>query len=383
MKNPVQEQLDALRAQRDQARDAAIQIATAEDFDENDSSFKDLESRAAKLDTQIERLVKLLDAQKGADALDGRLARSATRTEERSEKRDDRDWGATFVDSDQYREYNFRGTSAKLDVEFRALPHSLTSMDAALPSNPIIDTTPAPAPSIILPLVNVVPVSGNSVDYITWAKTGAATVVPEGTLKPSVEWAPTVTSKSLATIAAHTSFTRQLAEDATAVRNFLTNELQNEVRRVLETEAVAAIAGATLPTATGPSGKGVLGAIRAGMAEVQALGFAPNAFLVNSDDLIDLDLEVMATAGTAPNQTNSFWGLRPVVAPAGLVTAGSVIVGDFRKGVDHYQRTGVQLYLTDSHGENFRLNILDAIAEARALTAVVRPDALVEVTPGV
>lgn len=382
MKNPVQDQLDALRQERDQARDAAIQLAAAEDFDPQDRSFVELEERAEKLDTQIERLVKLLDAQKGADALDGRLSRSAARTEERAEKRDDRDWGELFVRSEAYESYNFRGTSAKVDVEFRALPHSLASMANALPSTPVIDTTPAPQPNIILPLVNVVPVSGNSVDYITWAKSGSAAVVPEGTLKPSVEWVPTVTSASLATIAAHTSFTRQLAEDAVAVRNFLTNELQNEVRRELEEQAASAIAGATLPTATGPAGKGVLGAIRAGIAEVQALGFTPNAFLVNSDDLVDLDLAVMATAGTAPNQTNSFWGLRPVVAPAGVVAAGTVIVGDFRRGVDHYQRTGVQLYLTDSHGENFRLNILDAIAEARALTKVVRPDALVEVTAG-
>lgn len=382
--NPIMKQLETLRTERDQARDAAIQLAAAEDFNPEDRTFQDLETRATQLDTQIERLTGLLEAQKGADALDGKLSKAERSREERLEVRDrPRSWGEQFVDSDQYRDYNFRGTSAKVDIEMRALPHSVASMDAALPSNPVIDTTPTPTPNIILPLVNQVTVSGNSVDYITWAKTGSAAVVPEGTLKPSVEWAPTVISRSLATIAGHTSVTRQLAEDSAAVRSYITNELQADVRRELEEQAVAAIAAATLPTATGPSGKGVLGAIRAGMAAVQAEGFAPNGFLVNSDDLIDLDLEVMATAGTAPNQTNSFWGLRPVVAPAGLVAAGSVIVGDFRKGVDHYQRGSVSLYATDSHGENFRYNILDFIAETRALTAVVRPDALATATAGV
>jgi HK97 family phage major capsid protein len=386
MKNPVQEQLDSLRAERDQARDAAIQLASAEDFDPQDKSFTELEARAEKLDGQIERLVKLLDAQKSADALEGRMARSATRTEERAAKPDDdgRDWGARFVESEQYRSFNFRGTSQRLDIETRALPHSLASMDDALPSQPIYDLTPTPRPNLILPLVNQVQVSGNGVEYITWTKTaGDAAVVPEGTLKPSIEWTPTVSNRSLVTIAAHTSMTRQLAEDAAAVRSYLTGELQNEVRRKVEAEAVAAIAGATLPTATGPAGAGLLGAIRKGLAEVQANGFAPNGFLVSVDDLIALDIEVMGTAGTAPNQTNSYWGLRPIVDTSGIVAAGQVIVGDFKAGVTQYSRNQVSLYATDSHAENFRLNILDFIAETRALTAVVKPDALVEATAGV
>ncbi|KAA1424316.1 phage major capsid protein [Nocardioides antri] len=384
MKNPVLEQLDQLRSARDSARDAAIQMAAAEDFDPNDSSFTDLEARAAKYDSQIERLVGLLDAQKSADALDGKLSRSATRVEERAEKPDNSTWGETFVRSDAYREYNFRGTSSKVDIEMRALPHSLASMADALPSSPIYDLTPTATPNLILPLVSTVQVSGNSVDYIVWSKvSGNAAVVAENTLKPSIEWEPSVTSRSLATIAAHTSFTRQLAEDASAVQSFLTNELQNEVRRKVEAEAVAAISAAVLPAATGPAGAGLLGAIRKGKAEVEANGFTPNAFLVNADDLIELDIEVMSTAGTAPNQTNSYWGLTPVVDTAGVVAAGTVIVGDFKRGVQHYARNTVSLYLTDSHGENFRYNILDAIAETRGLTAVVRPDALVETTAGV
>lgn len=389
--NPIQKQLDALRGERDQARDAALQLAAAEDFDPQDRSFVEIEERATRLDAQIAKLVGILEQQTAADALDGRLSRSATRAEEReSDPRQAESWGDLFVRSDAYASYRpatQKGESERVELEFdlqsRALPHSLASMDAALPAAPIQDLTPTAVPNLILPLVTVRQVSGNAVDYITWAKSaGAAAVVPEGTLKPSVEWAPTVTSRSLVTIAAHTSFTRQLAEDSTAVRGFLTNELQAEVRRVVEAEAVAAVAGATLPTATGPAGAGLLGAIRKGMAEVQGLGFAPNGFLVSVDDLIDLDLEVMRTAGTSPNATNSFWGLRPVVDTAGIVAPGSVVVGDFKKGIEHYQRNTVQLYLTDSHGENFRLNVLDAIAETRALTAVVRPDALVTATAG-
>jgi HK97 family phage major capsid protein len=261
------------------------------------------------------------------------------------------------------------------------LPHTLADMADALPSSPIYDMTPSVQANVLLPLVTTINVSQNSVDYVVWnrvtgtAGVSAAGVVPEGTLKPSIEWSPSVTSRSLVTVAAHTSFSRQLAEDAAAVKSFLTNELQNEVRRKVQEEAVAALAAATLPTVNGPAGSGLLGAIRAGKAAVAAKGFNANAFLVSSDDLVELDLAVMTTAGTAPNQTNAFWGMTPVIDPNG--TPGEIVCGDFKQGVHHYSRNSVLLYLTDSHASNFTLNLLDAVAETRALTAVVRPDALV------
>jgi HK97 family phage major capsid protein len=379
MKNPVMEQLEELRSARDAARDAAIQMASAEDFDPQDRSFADLEERAVKLDSQIERLVGLLDAQKSADALDGKMARSATRVEERDAAPESNDWGSLFVQSEQYRDYSFRGTSHKLEIETRALPHSLASMADALPSSPQYDLTPSAPSNLITPLITVVPVSTNSVDYIVWSKVaGNAAVVAEGTLKPSIEWEPNVTSSSLDTIAAHTSFTRQLAEDAAAVRSYLTTELQNEVRRKVEALAVTAL-GAATPGATGTAAS-LLAAIRQGKALVEGNGFVPNAFLVHPDDIVALDVAVMTTAGTAPNQTNSFWGMRPVVDTAGVVAEGEVLVGDFKRAVNHYARNSVALYLTDSHGENFRYNILDAIAETRCKTVVVRPDALASVT---
>lgn len=379
MKNPVLAQLEELRSARDTARDAAIAMATAEDFDPQDRSYLDLEERAVKLDTQIESLVGLLERQKSADALDGKLSRSATRVEERAAAPES--WVDTFLNSDAFRSYNYRGNMPKVEVEMRALPHTLSDMSGVLAAPPVIDTTPRPTPNLILPLVNQVSVSGNSVSYVSYAKVaGSAAVVAEGALKPSVEWAPTVTDASLETVAAHTSISRQLAQDSTAVRSFLTGELQNEVRREVEENAVAAITAATLPTAVGPAGAGLLGAIRAGMAAVQAEGFSPNGFLVSSDDLITLDLAVMNTAGTGPNQTNAFWGLRPVVDTAGVVAAGTVLVGDFAQGVHHYTRTAVELFATDSHASNFTLNILDFIAECRVKTVVVRPNALVEAT---
>jgi HK97 family phage major capsid protein len=377
LKNPIMEQLDQLRSARDSARDAAIAMAAAEGFDPEDASFKDLETRAQTLDTQVARLSGLLEAQTASDALDGRLSRSPSIPQQRSEG--PQDWGTQFIGSDAWKEYQdrgIRGTSSRFNVEQRALPHSLVSMAPALPSNPIYNLTPTTPPPILIPLTSVIPVSSNSIDAITWKiKAGGAAVVGEGLTKPEVEWEPTVLPTTLDNIAGRTSFTRQLAEDGPAVVAYINGELQADVLRKAEQEAKAAINAATLPAVVGPAGTGLSGAIRAGKAAVVNAGYAPNAFLIHSDDLVALDL-----ASVENFRGDPYWGMTPVVDPN--ATLGTVIVGDFKAGVSHYQRSSVALYLTDSHGTHFAENIIDALAEQRSKTVVTRPAALAEATAG-
>lgn len=368
--------LDNLRADRDQCRDAAIAIASEQDFDPASEAYTSLEERATKLDSQIERLVKLMDAQSAADALDGRMAkttqrRAAVTTEDRALS-----WGEAFTRNAVFTDWSGRGSTGKLDVEDRALPHTLASVADALPSSPVYDTTPPDPQPVLIPLTSVITVSTNSVDYVQWALTGAAAVVAEGAKKPELQWEPNVESKSLVTIAGTTSFTRQLAEDASAVTSFINGELQREVTKKVEAEAKAALAGATLPTAAGPAGTGLTGAIRAGKAAVQAAGYSPNGFMISSDDLVGVDL-----AGIEAFRGDPYWGLSPIVDPE-MDAGDPIIVGDFKAGVQHYRRNNVQLFLTDSHADAFVYNIIWALAEQRCLTVVTKPAALVEVTAG-
>jgi hypothetical protein len=372
------EVLNTLREERDQCRTTALAMVEADDYDPNSDALKQLEERGANLDSQIERLVKLMDAQSAADALDGRMSRStqkraAVTTEERPLS-----WGEEFVRSAQFTEWGGRGTSSKLEIETRALPHSLASMKDALPSSPVYDLTAPEPPPMLVPLSNVVTVSTNAIDYVVWALVaGGAAVVAEGAAKPTLEWKPTVTSSSLDTIAGTTNFTRQLAEDASAVTSFINGELQREVTKKVEAEAKAALAAATLPTATGPADAGVSGAIRAGKAAVQAAGYNPNGFVISSDDLVGVDI-----AGMSMFRGDPYWGLSPVVDPD-MDAGDPIIVGDFKAGVQHYRRNNVQLFLTDSGpGDAFIHNIIWALAEQRAKTIVTKPAALVEVTAG-
>ena len=377
--------LDRLRQQRDEARDAAIAIAEAEDFNpEQPGPLTELEERASSLDSQIERLARLQDQRAAADALDGRLSRAAqTRAEHTDPVGSGLSWGEAFTRSEEFSTYRFRGSSPIVELnagqtQARALPTSLQALvDAGLrPSTTIVDTTPPVAPTPLLDNVNQVQVSGNAIEFVKWALVaGGAGVVAEGQPKPSGEWAPTVTPDVLDTIAVWTQLTRQLIEDMPAVRDYIDGEMRRDVARKEEAEAVAALAGATadIPDVAGDD---LLGAIRIGIATVQEAGYEPNAVLLNPQDWAALDNVVMGATMNGPTVGRSFWGLRPI--PASSQTEGTAIVGDFRAGVTRFYRSAISLYVTDSHASTFISNVFTLLAERRSKTVVVRPDALAE-----
>ncbi len=377
--------IDNLRQERDAARDAAIQLAEAEDFDPTSSAFVELESRSASLDSQIERLQVLLAARDAADALDGQFSKAQRRAEDRPSgpPRMSESWGELFVRSEEFGNYRGRGQTPQFEIDFdrrqhRALPTGISDLVAAgfTMGKTIVDVTAPAAPTPLLDAVNQVQVSGNSVEFVQFVKkAGGAAKTAEKAVKSSAEWGPTVTPAVLDTYAVWTQLTRQLLEDAPAVRDLIDNELRREVMRAIEADAAAKLVAATLPTA---SGSDLLAAIRVGVGTVQAAGYSPNGVLVNPSDWADLDNVVMGATLLGPQIRQSFWGLVPI--PAVSQPEGTATVGDFKAGVSHFYRNAVQVYITDSHAETFTSNVYTLLSEARGLTAVTRPAALCECT---
>jgi hypothetical protein len=377
--------LDELRQERDQARDAAIALAESEEFDPSSEAFTALEARSASLDQQVTRLVQLYGARDQADALDGRLSRATTRHEQRDSFQAPESWGETFTRSEAFTSYHGTGTSSRLFIDAepqtRALPTGLAELVAGgwKGGTTTVDTTAPPVPTPLLDAMQTVTVSQNSVDAVVWAKVaGGAAVVPEKGTKPSAEWAPVVTPATLDMVAVFTQLTRQLVEDAPAVRSLIDGELRREVLIKEEQLAAAALVAATLPTADGDGD--LLAGIRVGMATVQAAGYNPRTALINPADWAALDIAILGGTLVGPTVYSSYWGLSLISSPA--QPAGTVTVGDFAAGVQHYVRSGVALYITDSHSTTFVENVLTLLAERRAKTLVTRPAALCEVTAG-
>lgn len=377
--------LEKLRTERDQTRAAARAIAEGDDFNPEDKNFQDLETRATELDNRIKTLADLLEKQAAADAFDGRLSKADKEREMRS--KDDTavrrgSWGASFVRSEVFTEYRGRGKSSYFelndDLETRALPTGISDLIAAGfdLGKTSFSLQPPATPTPLLDNVSTVTVSTNAIEYVRWdVVAGGPAIVPEKGAKPSIEYKPTVTAETLDMIAVYTQLTRQLLEDAPAVRSLIDTDLRRQIVLKEESEVATAIAAAGLPTATAST---LLAAIRVGIATVQGEGYNPAAVLLNPSDYADLDLDVMGATVDGPNIRQRFWGLTPI--PSAAQPAGTAIVGDFRTAVQHYIRSAVSLYITDSHAETFLSNVFTLLAERRSKTAVTRPMALVEVT---
>lgn len=373
--------LDTLRAERDQARDTAIALAEAPDFDPTADAFTALEARSASLDSQIERLVNLYGARQQADALDGRLSRAAIRTEQREQEGAPQSWGELFTRSEVFQQYPGRGTSSRLDLpEMRALPIGLNDLPASFgAARTHVDVTSWGLPTPLLDTMPTITVSQNAIDMVVWNKVaGGAAVVAEGAAKPSAEWAPTVTPAALETIAVWTQLTRQLIEDQGAVRDIINTELRREVQIREEALAAAALVAATLPTAEG--GGDLMAGLRVGIAEVQDNGYSPNGALINPADWAAFDVALMSGTLNGPVIRPDYWGVKLIASSA--QPAGTITVGDFRAGVQHYVRAGASIYVTDSHGTTFIENVFTLLCERRVKTVVTRPAALCEVTAG-
>lgn len=377
--------LARLRTDRDQARALARAEIESDNYDSNSETLKANEERAANLDKQIERYVTLIEHQKASDAIDGRFAKASKSAERKAqtEVHTRESWGHAFTRSDAFGEYRGRGQSARFEIDageiqHRALPTGLTDLlNAGLTFGKTqTDLTPTPAPTPLLDSISKVPVSSNAVEFVSWAKVaGGAAVVAEKAAKPSAEWAPTVTADTLENIAVYTQLTRQLIEDAPSVRSYIDGELVRDVVMAEEAQAATALSAAALPTATGED---LLAAIRVGIGTVQAAGYSPNAVLMNPGDWAALDVAVMSSTLVGPMVRQSFWGVTPI--PSTGQPAGTAIVGDFKTAVTQWYRSQIGLYITDSHADTFLSNVFTLLAERRSLTAVVRPQALVEVS---
>jgi HK97 family phage major capsid protein len=73
------------------------------------------------------------------------------------------------------------------------------------------------------------------------------------------------------------------------------------------------------------------------------------------------------------------WGLQVVPVP-GLTKA---YLGDFSTAVWLLERTGIDVFISDSHADTFTSNIMTILAETRVKPVVVQPEAVTElvVTP--
>ena len=291
---------------------------------------------------------------------------------------DVRSWGEAFIESDAFLNYQGGGTSQRVSVplgmEYRAPILSTTTPQVPYIYQPASYTYATP----LLDKVGKISTSGNSVSWVQWTPNpqAAASVVPEGELKPEAAMTATPQTGTLATYAHWKAVSRQALEDSPQIRSLVENRLRQGIFVALEGAVNAALVAATLPAVSGAT---MLASIRTGIATVQAAGFAtPNAILINPADAAAIDVEVMTGGLTGPVMVGSYWGI-PYV-PSSSVPVGTSYVGDFATGVQLFNRGTAEVFMTDSHDDFFVRNLLLLLAETRALATVPDPAAIAECT---
>lgn len=310
--------------------------------------------------------------------------------------------GERFAGSNEFAEFRAGGYNGKvgIDLEWRAvIDNAATSGGAFLnPARPTdLPMTNADRVPRILDLLDRRTTDGNTVEYVRETTTGgggAAAEVAEGAVKPEATFTFEVITEPVRTIAHWTNITRQTLDDNSQLRGYIDGRLRYGLEYRADGQALNG-------NGTAPNLRGLLNvsgintyapvaaearviSIRKAITVVQQDEYNATGAALNPADweLVELSTDNNGAFRVSPNVANilapRIWGLS--VVPTTAIASGTALVGDFKYGATWWERTGVQVFLTDSHASNFTSNILTLLAEMRAALAVWRPSAFCKIT---
>lgn len=368
--------LDELLEKRQQLSDAMDAFVENDDFDPESEEFRSLQTNADRIEKQIEVVNAAAERRHAADQLANRMGRSVPVADSNGSD----DIGQQLVQSERFQAWKRAGASGR--AKLMEIPMRRALITTGTPGLNIapdrVYATPPRQQVTLLSYLNKIQTSSGSVEVITYPSADPlAGVVTEGTLKPEAAFAFAVNPVNLVTIAHWVETTRQVIEDEQRLRDFLSNSLIRGVLDKAEAEAATTILGG-VGYGNATDSESMLRAIRIAIAQVYDAGYTPTGVLLNPLDAASLDFDVWtATNGSA--MSGSIWGV-PVI-PNGAIPAGSAYVADFGVAFHHYYRGSADLFVSDSDVgvdgvSNFKRNILTFLAEYRAKTAVIRPEAV-------
>lgn len=314
----------------------------------------------------------------------------------------------TFVRSVALQNHRANGYIGKIAVEHRDAPAGTTTTTTyPLQNTRVPGVIPAypDYPLLIANLLDRQTTDGTTIEYLrdisgpvtgsgTWNK---AAVVAEGAVKPQSGPAvfETITT-STKTVAHWWPITRQAADDNSQLmgyingrlsygldfkldRQILTGNGTTEMQGILTTSGIG-----TYQPASGNTDSKLITIRKAKTLGELAL-YPPDAVVMNPLDWQDVELDtdgignfrVISSVQDAGGPAR-IWGLTVVSSVA--MASGTALLGGFRAGATLWERQGITILMSDSHGELFIANTLVVLAERRANVAVHVPAAFVKIT---
>jgi HK97 family phage major capsid protein len=355
--------------------------------------------------------VTVLDRDGSRDGADAGAADSAVSHRDESERIVP--LGRQVTQSEAFRAFAKSGGRGKVSIDVDGGEEFGVRALFATTNNPLqpqrIPGYVAPLPDQPLTMLDVVdrrPIGTNTVEWVqeTTAPNAAAEVT-EGAAKPEATFTLTLKTDTTATIAHFVNITRQALDDDLQMRGYIEGRLTFGLLKRLNGQILNG--NGTAPNLRGILNTSGLGAYTAGTATEKAIvsirkaktvaqlsEYDPDTVVLNPVDWEAVELTsatdgslIMAPQAQALGGQTPVWGLRPVITTAITgttfgTTGGTFLVGGMREAVTLWERTGVQIFITDSHASNFTSNILTLLAEMRAALSVWRPLAIVKGTFG-
>lgn len=309
----------------------------------------------------------------------------------------DESYGARFVKDASYSDFLSRGMSGRFRVELKntvtnTVGNTFSERRPGIVSGSFRDLT-------IEDILVKIPTSSNAIDYVQEATfTNNAAEVAEGAIKPesSITFLPQ--TMPVATVAHWIKISKQLAADNPALAALINTRMVYGVNLKVENQLIAGngtapnISGLTKAgnfTAHGYTSAALTGAglsatnrfdlIGKMIGDSAASDWKPDAILLNPVDWWSMTLAKDTTGryilgGPQTTAQPFLWGLPVVVSNA--VPIDNVMIGSFSQAATFHDRSGIELAMSDSDGDNFQRNLITIRAERRCALTVERPAAI-------
>lgn len=241
----------------------------------------------------------------------------------------------------------------------------------------------APEPVTITPLLDATmkqPVASDDYDWEEWGRIPVAGSVPaaEGSLKPAADDGYTIHQGVLGTIAHHIGVSRRALQDRAGLEARISSRLLRGVDLRAEELTALALTSGTYEEAAHTGG--LLQSIRVAMAMVQDAGFSPTHLVINPLDQAHIDISLLELApGPGALAGRSVWQI-PTIVPTSKVPEGRAYVGSIFDALLTSYRAEAQIYVTDSHADEFIRNRVRILAEQRLSVDLQQPAAIVAAT---
>ena len=305
--------------------------------------------------------------------------------------------GSSLVASDAYKSFS-AGNTSKASFQFQANTISGetggTPNDILAPFDRMSGIVSGPTRQLsILDFTPTGTTTSNSIEYtreLSFVNNAAETA--EAAAKPESDLSFELITAPVRTIPHWLRVTRQVVDDAPALRSYIDNRLRYGCQLRLEQQIVAGdgtgsnlsgvITDGTQVDFTGLTAiTNAFDAARRLKTTVMTADYMPDFYWINPQDKEVLDLIKRGASDAAYVGSNTeqgtpsrLWGL-PVIE-SNSVPVGSLICGS-RDAIMMWMRQGVEVAMSESDGTNFTTNLITIRAEMRAALSIFQSDAVV------